>query len=243
MTSSAAQPTPRAFINQDNYSDCLVAFLDVLGFRALVEAADANPEKRTVIREVQSVLRDTLGAQPQTKTHITQFSDSIVISAARTPVGAAWLAHCVNLLFFNLLNEGFLLRGGIAHGNLSHNQFGLFGPGLHKAYRADQPGSPPRVVLSPEVLEDYQAVAAQAPSRIDPYDGETMLHVLGLYEAYDAVPRAGGMVLDESARWIAGVIGARAEDMANPADVRAKWRWMREYWNTSVGVRGILASA
>lgn len=240
---AAGLRTPSVLINQDNYTDKYVAFLDVLGFRALVEAADNDPDLRGMIREIQSVLRDTLAAQPQTKTHITQFSDSIVISAPRTPFGAGWIAHCVTLLAFNLLNQGFLLRGGVAHGNLSHNEFGLFGLGLHRAYKADQPGSPPRVVVDREIVEEFRAISIQAPTIIDPYDGETILHVLALYEAYDAVPRPGGLVMDASSRWIAELISVHCEDMDLPADVRAKWRWMREYWNRSVAVLGILPSA
>jgi hypothetical protein len=232
-----------AVANEDDYSDRYVGFLDVLGFRALVERGDTDPDLRAIIRDLQSMLRTSLGNHPELDTYVSQFSDSIVISAPRTPQGAGWISHCVYVVAFNLLNEGHLLRGGIAHGNLSHNEFGLFGPGLHRAYDADRSGGPPRVLIAADLVEEFRAVGVQGTTVTDPYDGETIVHVLGLYEAYDALPREGGMVLDRSAVWISEYIRVQCDDMNSRPDVRAKWRWMREYWNRSVGVRGVLPMA
>lgn len=230
----------------DDYSERSVAFLDVLGFSSLVRAADKDLPSREVIRSIIRTLRETVASNPHYGVMFTQFSDCIVISAPRNPSAMFFVCQAVRLLSLNLLSQGYLLRGGIATGNLSHTDEGLFGTGLLEAYRSDRSGAPPRVTLDDQFVEDAQdALLKQDPHAIrqDPYDGTWTLHILRDFELYTPEPVAGKVVLDGAAGTIAARITHMSNDMTLPADVRAKWRWLREYWNQSVGVRGVLTTA
>jgi hypothetical protein len=62
-------------------------------------------------------------------------------------------------------------------------------------------------------------------------------------EYYDAVPVAGGIVWDRTARHIADLIKANASDQNMPQGAREKWVWLQEYWNHAVARFGILPTA
>jgi hypothetical protein len=68
----------------DAYRDKYVAFVDLLGFGNLVREADADARKRTEIFTVLDLFQKTLSPNPYIEMRLTQFSDSIIISAART---------------------------------------------------------------------------------------------------------------------------------------------------------------
>ena len=58
-----------------------------------------------------------------------------------------------------------------------------------------------------------------------------MLHTLRQVEYYDAVPIAGGIVWDRTARHIADLIKANANDQGMPQGARKKWVWLQHYWD------------
>lgn len=83
---------------------------------------------------------------------ITQFSDSFVISCPSSEFGSCLLLlkciYYIKIKFFYDL--GMMLRGGIALGQLIHEEGGvLFGPAMNEAYYIEsQLASNPRVVIS-----------------------------------------------------------------------------------------------
>jgi hypothetical protein len=66
------------------YPEKYVAFMDILGFSNLVERADQDAELRIGLAEVLHVFQTTCGTNPATGTRVTQFSDSLVVTANRT---------------------------------------------------------------------------------------------------------------------------------------------------------------
>jgi hypothetical protein len=143
-----------------------------------------------------------------------------------------------------MLSRGILLRGGIAAGNFHHDDHMMFGPALVRAHSHDKRGAPPHIALEPNVIEDMKP-SLIGPSFMeyvthDPWDLSPMLHTLRQFEDYDSVPRAGAEVLDEAAVHFARQLQAEATNMNAEPAVRAKWRWMQDYWNRSVAPKGIL---
>jgi hypothetical protein len=67
-----------------------------------------------------------------------------------------------------------------------------------------------------------------------------MLHFLCEIEGYDAIPRAGGIVWDRTAASIAEKIRLNVEAANQPTEVRAKYVWLKEYWNRAVARMNIL---
>lgn len=234
-------------IPEPPYGVKYVAFLDVLGFSAQVEYADQNPEGRSIIHSVIKTLRQTLAKWPTGDFVFTQFSDCIVLSGGHSSAGLNAVLWGSSLLANNLLSRGVLLRGGITRGNITHTDDVLFGPAMIAAYRMDRTGSPPRISIAQNVIDDLSLYsngeALRQFFRQDDYDLTHMLHILYEYESYDQTPQVGKAVLDEPASGIARTIAFYASNSNYPPDVRAKWRWMRAYWNDAVSKRGILQRA
>lgn len=224
-----------------------VAFLDVLGFADLVTKADEDEAQREVILIIIRTLRETLAKNPRVGLEFTQFSDSIVISANLNLYGIHAVFSACRMLVVNLIQRGILLRGGIAAGNLTHTEDVLFGVGLLLAYRCDARSAPPRIAIHSsmkEVVDDYAAeFRLRAQIGRDHWDLSPMLETLSEFAAYDAVARPGQACWDGPAEAIVRHIDRHSRDPRLAPEVRAKWRWMRDYWNRSVTGRGILAAA
>lgn len=194
-------------------------------------------------------LRNTLVKNPRRGDFMfTQFSDCIVLSADRTAEGLAAVIHGALILHRNLLADGFLLRGGVAAGNLTHTDDALFGSGFLNAYAFDKSGSPPRISLSSDVVSDIQSYDPiwqwDVVVGADHVDGTPMLNTLYEMEAYGGrPPQAGDEVLDRPAAQIANGITSMACDARRDPRVRAKWIWFRDYWNRAVSKHGVLSKS
>ncbi len=235
-------------LDDSGYRDRYVAFLDILGFSELTEKADGHPNWRAYLRECIHALGRTLPAEVELSGfRFVQFSDAIVLSADRNFAGLAAVIDGCTSLFTNMLNRGILLRGGIAAGNFHHDNSMMFGPALIRAHAHDRRGAPPHIALDPAIIEDMKP-SLFSPSALqcvtyDPWDLSPMLHTLKQYEDYDGVPAVGKMVLEGNSVALAQGINFHAHNMSHPPAVRAKWRWMEDYWNRSVLTRGILATS
>lgn len=174
------------------YQDCYVAFLDVLGFRQLVERSVGDPE---LLRRISGIT--TLAATPKSGVKQTSlgpclmqvraFSDSIVVFTPTHPkVGnashpLAQLCFVVRYLHDRILELGACIRGGISIGKMYwhpswsdieskpvHGSRGAqpitFGPGLNAAYDLEnQKGSPPRVIVAESIQNAAEANAQGWP--------------------------------------------------------------------------------
>lgn len=229
-----------------SYPEKYVAFVDILGFSDLVERADQDPDLRKGLADILHIFQTTCGTIPTLGTRVTQFSDSIVITANRTEQGLRSILSGCEWLTMNLIQYAVLLRGGVAVGRVSHESHILFGIGVNRAYQFEKSGGPPRIGLATEVLvdiENYPLFKNSAVSTTDPESGVPMLHTLRQVEHYDAVPIAGGIVWDRTARRIADLIKANASDHDMPESARKKWIWLQGYWNRAVARFGILPTA
>jgi hypothetical protein len=216
------------------YNERYVAFLDVLGFSELVKDAGSSMEDIDTIRGIIKALRETPKPYPAADFRFTQFSDSIVLSATRDENGLVIMFEAAIRLATQMLIRGVLLRGGIAVGNISHTDDALFGVGLLNAYQYDFQGDPPRIRLSKEIREDatkFEFFPTKWPIaiRIDPFDLTDTLHTLLFFQTF----REGitGPLTPQSITSIRSEIDTKARDMRFRPGVRAKWRWLRQYWN------------
>lgn len=131
-----------------------VAFLDILGFKEMVEADMAgkcNVNLSKLFRCHQSAAQ-IFGDRPDCQ--VTQFSDSIIISKPFAADSFEWFATHIAKYQQLLLGENMLCRGGIAvNEHFSNNSF-TFSAGLIDAYKVESKTARyPRVVVSPEVME------------------------------------------------------------------------------------------
>jgi len=234
--------------DDSGYRDRYVALLDILGFSDLTEKADGHPNWRAWLRDCISALNSTLPSHIEINGfRFAQFSDTIVMSAYRSPTGLLSIISGCTMLTINMLNRGILLRGGIAAGNFHHDERMMFGPALIRAYSHDTRGAPPHIAIDPAVLEDMKPGLLNptflAWVRQDPWDLSPILHTLLRFENYDGVPLEGGEALDREAFGLARNIQAQASNLSHAPAVRAKWRWQQDYWNRTVAEKGILQFA
>lgn len=228
------------------YPEKYVAFVDMLGFKYLVETADASAEMREALAKIVGVFRSTIGSHEQLGSRVTHFSDCMIVSADRSEQGLWALLQGCTWLALNLIQYPVLLRGGVAVGHITHEPDVVFGLGVNRAYAFEKSGSPPRIGLGPEVVSDIERstlLSAAGFLTQDHQTGEPMLHFLREIEGYDAVPRAGGIVWDRTAAGIAEKIRLNVEYADQPTEVRAKYVWLREYWNRAVARMSILPQA
>ncbi len=159
------------------YRDCYVAFLDILGFRQLVESSTTNVVLLKQIRDITSVTAKPTSGVKETSLgpclmQVRAFSDSIVIFAptdqpdsnASNPL--AQLLFVVRHLHDRVLKLDTCIRGGVAIGKMywhpswnitgdtpkggPHDVLPLtFGPGLNAAYDLES-----KFAVFPRVLVD-----------------------------------------------------------------------------------------
>lgn len=166
-----------------DYQDCYVAFLDVLGFRQLVERSVTDDP---LLKQISGIT--TLAATPKSGVKQTSlgpcamqaraFSDSIVIFTPTAHPGEnacnplAQLCFVVRYLHDRVLEMDACIRGGITRGPMYwHPSWSetaarpkrgsrgatpiTFGPGLNAAYDLES-----KLAVYPRVLVDAEAIGA-----------------------------------------------------------------------------------
>lgn len=149
----------------DNYENRIVLFLDILGFKKIIEETveKENDSSGKEIIEKTSFLIETINEMTkvasltpkETTKNVTQFSDSIVISfKADDEKEIPSLFHNLQRLIAQLIAREILCRGAISYGKLYHKDNLIFGPALVDAYETEsQAALYPRVILDKSVLD------------------------------------------------------------------------------------------
>jgi hypothetical protein len=217
----------------------LVAFLDLLGFTKLVEAAEQDEVQTTRLQGVLRALSETLCNDPSTGSRFTYFSDCIVITADATRHALLDLFQTIHTLTGNLLQEDVFVRGAVTRGRAFHDDRYVYGTAVSRAVRLEQEVVVyPRTLLSPELHEYAKAVAPDFARWIEPdADGHHFIHYLLAFAVYHAQPKlAGTVVLDTDAERIRFNISRRL--LNDSSSVLEKARWFQTYWNRTVAAAG-----
>ena len=149
------------------YSDCYIAFLDLLGFKNII-----NHKKWEDILKIFSKIKNPLDAifistgtewvpiidhDSVSKINLKIMSDSICFYIDATVPNAFCILISVCLLFqieMLKLSEPILMRGGIVRGNIYAKGDITFGPGLSNAYLLEEKSAKyPRIIVTGEVVQ------------------------------------------------------------------------------------------
>lgn len=226
----------------NDYRTKYVAFLDLLGFRKLVERSGADVLERHRLVEALKLVRDTLCENPSINFRFTYFSDCIVLSAEHSPQALWQVFQSIELLTCNLLQYDILVRGGLSVGPTHHSKDFLYGTAVMEAYdleRLKEKAKNPLVLLSPQVVQEVESLGPQFKQWIKE-DGTDrfFIHYLMRYAEYSTSMEVGKVVLTYPAQRIAYFIGKR---LNNDQDgVLRKAEWFQRYWNDTVAARGVL---
>jgi len=153
-------------MNQENYQyeDRIIAFIDILGFRALInETVKDNviqQEKLNDLVEVLTLIKKEFGkvhkdAELPYSFMITYFSDSIVLSVKRhNNIGLLTIFEILKRIQIKLIERKILLRGGVVVGKLIHQDNLILGPAMIEAYDLENKSALyPRITIDPDVME------------------------------------------------------------------------------------------
>jgi hypothetical protein len=228
---------PKAAIKFENR---VVAFIDLLGFTALVAQAE-NPNAS--MAEMQSVV-DLLGAivpeqdkkmdpsVPLTVLPVhTYISDSIILSAPLEEIDAQGRKYdgLVSIVIRSiqishaLLKVGHLVRGGITIGSVWHDGANIIGSGYIRACHLEKDTSHPRIALAPEAFDHWQKSAFNRSDRsVKTFEGIPMVN--GLHDYFIDEQYDHGGVEDTYAAY-GRTIEAKIANEKLPESARNKWSW------------------
>lgn len=140
------------------YEERAVLFLDILGFKVLIESG--QEQKIFTALGTSAAFANGKPSFPEL-THTTAFSDSIVVSHRLKPAGVQNIINTASMLAWCFLQQGILIRGGIAYGNMHHTNDRLFGHAMNNAYQLESKLAIfPRIVVS----EEFRALACPESS-------------------------------------------------------------------------------
>ena len=227
-----ADQTPKS---ETEYKERYAAFLDLLGFKVLVEAAERDANERERLEEALALLRQTLCNYPRLGYRFTCFSDCIVITSDATPEALWDIFHSVATLTRNLLQFDVLVRGGITRGGALHSPHSVYGTAVSRAAAIEKDAAQgPLTLLSSEVYADAQAMGQNFLQWLET-DGPDrfFVHYLMDYAEYHKTPALPGkVVLDTDAERIAFFISRRL--LNDTGRVLGKAKWFQAYWNRTV---------
>jgi hypothetical protein len=138
------------------YTDRIVAFIDILGFKDHVLSFATDPERHGRIHYALSYIKSycTLKTM-QSSVEVSVFSDSVAITAS--PLDAFDVIWRCGWLHATLLFSGILTRGGISVGPTFHANDILYGEGMVTAhYIESKVAVYPRIIVDPKLFSNLR---------------------------------------------------------------------------------------
>ena len=203
--------------NTGKYQDCYVAFLDILGFRQLVERSTADVALLSQLSGITTLAATPKSGVKQTSLgpclmQVRSFSDSIVVFTLVNHANGnacnslAQLCFVVRYLHDRVLEMGACMRGGVTIGKMywhpswsdtaakprrgSHGALPItFGPGLNAAYDLESKHAVhPRVLIDASISNALLSDELRAWSLAD--------DAMSLSECFRIDPTDGQVHLD-----------------------------------------------
>jgi hypothetical protein len=130
-----------------------VAFIDILGFSAMV-SSDSNSLEPRHLAKLQTLIRKVKESSPDLD--LRAFSDSITISVPLKSERIAYLLSSVSALQRMLVSEGVLVRGGVAFGKHFADDSLVYSEALINAYILERDKARfPRILVDPNLIDWY----------------------------------------------------------------------------------------
>ncbi len=233
------------------YENRVVCFIDILGFREIIEstiAPDGSEIKKNLsnillaLNRISHMVRDLHLSIAKSK-RITQFSDSIVISFRYREESEVFmtLISLQHLLIDLAGRHGVLLRGGISTGKLIHNENLVVGPAMIDAYTLES-----KVAKFPRIILDKKVLDIARKSR---REGHTAREELEYVKSIISQDRDGLYYVDYLAKiyeeldepelgyplYLHKISKIIEEGLAHKSgDIREKYVWLRDKYNEVV---------
>jgi hypothetical protein len=230
------------------YEERFVAFVDILGFSDLVKRTKDNEVLRHKVAEALKKVRTFDSPEAgESGLRVHYFSDSLIASTTKTPLGLWHLLLSLDALAWNLLQMDVLVRGGVAVGKIYYEDEIVFGEGIIEAYRLENTVAKfPRIILGCNTFN----LAKIYSSEDDPWkayfdarllrdkDGVMFLNFLNDMAAgngfKDNIPNSGELPWVIAGNQVREIIQNRIDTTLDSPEIYAKLEWLARYWNTVV---------
>ena len=229
------------------YEDRILAFVDILGFKSIVQQSACNPQEQKRILNAMEIIHsykefnDTGFGNGLRKfgVQVTTFSDSAILSYPMSFDGGLFLVLLDLIhLQIDLSNLGIFIRGGVTIGPAYHNEYNAFGPAMNDAYELESKKAKfPRIILTEQTLVNGIAASKSHQNSFDiallnsivarDTDGFYYLDYLRQFQELDHPEY-------EYYDWLARIRSHLVYNLnlyyANE-EVYPKYQWMLAYWN------------
>ena|ERR1700682_528226 len=165
----------------DNFQECAVAFLDILGFKTIISDAEESPVGLQRLVDLRKVLDDHVdfdnstvhpNVPPSMRPKYLFVSDSIIFSAPLKYDQYDGLdiviVKCIQVAQ-KILQLGHLVRGGVSVGKVWHDDKNIFGSGYIDAYGMEGKAIHPKILLSKHASEIWRQPSRFAPKLCQRY--------------------------------------------------------------------------
>ena len=251
-------------MNRAIYEKRIIAFVDILGFKTMIDDSKADTLLRRKIKEVMEIIRESADTSIKSSVRkVSTFSDSAVISYPLTHASALlYLLLDIIHLQLKVGALGVMIRGGIAIGDCYHDGKIVFGPAMIEAYRLENTVAKwPRVVITAEALNTGIQETVKHNQFSREKDVATVMDCLKQDDYNEEINNPNLYFVDflrqpqeliefgdEYYEWlrnfrVAIVEGLNRYSPANEAlesspkeaeTVFSKYRWIMKYWNSVV---------
>lgn len=244
-------------ITDSIYEERVLAFVDILGFRSMIENSKSKLEDQKKIKMAMDIIHNykILNDRPMGREQndnqaglralgiqVTTFSDSAIISYPLSYDGALFcLIMDLIHMQMELLWQGILIRGGIVIGPAYHDSVNVFGPAMVRAYELESEYAIfPRIIIHPDTIK---IGLKKSPSHLNEADlelfedcicqdedGYYFVEYLQQYQEFDYP----GQTYYE---WMFGIREMIVKNLNNSQlkpDLFVKYRWLLNYWNITI---------
>ncbi len=191
------------------YENRVVILLNFLGFRELIDvtASYASLIERIALA-IDRIKELGNGMEIHQSMRMTQISNSVAVSFVVSERSAvSWLMDGIGFCVVDLVQQGYLLRGGVTEGMLLHTGHQLFGPAMARAHELES-----EIALHPRIIVDS---AVFDPTGEHPQIQRNGSQQLGHAESFLSVDDDGWQYIDYTS-WDAVVSTIGVDESAYP---------------------------
>jgi hypothetical protein len=217
------------------YIERYVAFLDILGFREMVNADE--PEKTIALLEnFFERARELAGIATSSKLTYKLFSDCICVSTPVDVLGVFNIIQYIAHFQVTAFQNGIFVRGGLSVGKHYESERMIFSEGLVNAYKLEQKAFYPRIVIDKSITKPREPgnihcnntiMYAPDNSAFIDYMGVSSIYLMDHSEKLQALFDTHR---EQILKQMEGIL-KKPDDPKN-ANKIAKYMWLADYHNT-----------
>lgn len=229
------------------FVDSAIAFIDILGFRSLIQLAERLSNPGILIGRLDKALSSVFDDEykiPRDKFKIKLFSDCISVSTELQAENILMLIRIVASIQRELCMNDVWIRGAISFGKHFESESMIFSSGLIKAYDIERLCSEyPRILIDSEIFyylsqEKIDETKTKYGSSfiIEDKDGCSFIDYLdNIFYIYKSTTDLSlRAILVHSLERHKYYIHQYAEDIKSRTDLGVKYSWVANYHNRKV---------